>query len=212
MEKINIYQKLDLFREKVGVVKKDAQNPFYKSNYSTLESVIETITPTLKEVGLGFIQIPKPKELTTIIYDSESLEQIEGSIELILEKPDMQKLGSAITYARRYALVTMFGLEQEDDDGNKTIEKPETKEFKKENPQPVRKITFCLSSKYPYPKDNLGITWGEAIADIKGQHQLDNYKRWKLKEHNTIVVMDDEFESVYRDACENSSLECQQEF
>ena len=42
----------------------------------------------------------------------------------MLGKNDMQALGSAITYARRYALVSMLGLEQDDDDGNKACTPP----------------------------------------------------------------------------------------
>jgi hypothetical protein len=45
-----------------------------------------------------------------------------------LAKPDAHGVGSAITYARRYALAAMVGIAPEDDDGNKAIEKDDRKE------------------------------------------------------------------------------------
>lgn len=115
---MSIYKKLNEFKNKVGAVKKDGNNPFHKSNYSTIESVIDTIEEPLNLSGLGFYQSVKNNVLETIIYDEETSETVTSEIPLILSKQDMQQLGSAITYARRYGLVSMLGLEQEDDDSN----------------------------------------------------------------------------------------------
>ena len=55
----------------------------------------------------------------------------------------MQQLGSAITYARRYGLVSMFGLEQEDDDGNLASgnnQKPVQKQASQPQPKPIARI------------------------------------------------------------------------
>ena len=114
---MSIYKKLNDFNKVVGKVKKNGTNPFHKSKYATLESVMETIETPLEENGLGYVQIPTESGLKTVIYDLEGNDTIEGFISYVGAN-DMQKLGSAITYARRYALVTMFGLEQTDDDGN----------------------------------------------------------------------------------------------
>lgn len=115
---MSIYKKLNEFKSRVGAVKKDGNNPFHKSKYSTVESVLDTIEEPLKESKLGFYQSVDGMDLKTVVYDEESGETIESKIPLILSKQDMQQLGSAITYARRYGLVSIFGLEQEDDDGN----------------------------------------------------------------------------------------------
>lgn len=114
---MSIYNKLNEFSKVVGKVKKNGTNPFHKSKYATLESVMDTIENPLSEIGLGYVQIPTETGLKTVIYDLDSKDTIEGFISYV-GASDMQKLGSAITYARRYALVTMFGLEQTDDDGN----------------------------------------------------------------------------------------------
>jgi hypothetical protein len=115
--------KLLEFRQKSVAVKKNAKNLFFKNNYADINSVIESITPVLNELGLVFTQCPNIKDgmdvLTTrVIVADDPKEFIESNVRLLLPSADMQKLGSAITYARRYALISMFGLETEDDDGN----------------------------------------------------------------------------------------------
>jgi len=114
---MSIYKKLNEFSKIVGKVKKNGVNPFHKSKYSKLEDVMDAIENPLIESGLGYIQIPTESGLKTVIYDLDGKDTIEGFISYV-GASDMQKLGSAITYARRYALVTMLGLEQTDDDGN----------------------------------------------------------------------------------------------
>ena len=49
----NIYSALATFREIVSAVKKDADNPFYKSKYADLSSILEVIKEPLKESGLS---------------------------------------------------------------------------------------------------------------------------------------------------------------
>ena len=115
---MSIYKKLNEFSQKVGAVRKNANNPFHKSKYATIESVIDTISEPLKECGLGYFQCVEDRFLVTTIYSTDEDGTITSKVPLLLQKEDMQQLGSAITYARRYALVSMFGLEQEDDDGN----------------------------------------------------------------------------------------------
>lgn len=115
---MSIYKKLNEFKTKVGAIKKDSTNPHFKNKYASIESVLDTIEQPLLDAGLGFIQCVEDLNLITTIYDTESDVTISSKVPLILNKQDMQQLGSAITYARRYGLVSMFGLEQEDDDGN----------------------------------------------------------------------------------------------
>jgi len=119
----NIYKKLNEFKKLVSKVKKDSTNPFFKSKYSSIESVLDTIEEPLNKTGLGFYQSVKDMSLVTVLYDSESETDntLISSVPLILKDNDMQQLGSALTYARRYGLVALLGLEQEDDDGNLAV-------------------------------------------------------------------------------------------
>ena len=140
---MSIYKKLLEFKASVGAVKKDGNNPYHKSKYATIESVLETLEQPLKEKGLGFVQCPMETGLKTIVFSEDDTNTIESFIPYI-GATDMQKLGSAITYARRYALVSMFGLEQEDDDGNLASNKVNQKPVLQAKPQQAPVKNYSL--------------------------------------------------------------------
>lgn len=105
------------------LIKKTEANPFFKSKYAGLPSVLEVVLPILHQNGLLVSQSPISEEdrvgIRTQIIHAESGEKLESDFVMTLAKNDPQGAGSAITYARRYALVAMLGLNvDEDDDGN----------------------------------------------------------------------------------------------
>lgn len=102
--------------------KKASANPFFKSKYANLGSVIDCSEDALAEQGLFVTQIVcvepnsgKDALLTLLIHSSG--EHIGGYYVLNPLKSDPQGIGSAITYARRYALQSLLGMNAEDDDG-----------------------------------------------------------------------------------------------
>lgn len=102
---------------------KDNVNPHFKSKYADLGSVIAAIKPALVKHGLFFIQRPEPSEdgviVATILRFGATGEEMDlGKLYVPANKRDAQGFGSALTYARRYALMTAFGVPAEDDDGN----------------------------------------------------------------------------------------------
>ncbi len=114
----NVYSKLFEFRKLTGKVVKSANNPFFKSKYSDLNSVIDATDPALEEVGLVYIDRVEGMNLVSEVWDFDSGEFIQATIPLILTKQDMQQLGGAVTYARRYNRMALLGLQAVDDDGN----------------------------------------------------------------------------------------------
>lgn len=107
------------FQQEVGKVKKDATNPFFKSKYATLSNVLEVIKKPLEKAGLVVTQLPNGDSLETHVIHIESGEEVVCSYLLNAVKQDPQGVGSAITYARRYSLISIFQLDcDEDDDGN----------------------------------------------------------------------------------------------
>ena len=102
------------------VVKKEKENPYFKSKYADINMILELLYPQLEKEGLTLSQplttIDGKPAIKTIITDgTEKIEEIT----LIPDLQDAQKMGSVITYFRRYSLVSMFGLmTEEDDDGN----------------------------------------------------------------------------------------------
>lgn len=112
---------LQLFNVKCDKIKKDSVNPFFKKKYASLGAILSTIEVPLQESGLTFSQFPTDTNgLTTIIIHVESGEYMQSTYIMPVSKPnDPQAVGSAITYARRYALGAILALNiDEDDDGN----------------------------------------------------------------------------------------------
>jgi ERF superfamily len=101
---------------------KDATNPHFKNRYADLPAVVDAVKPALNDSGIAFIQSASPSDdsklhLTTRLMHSSG-EWIEDTLVMPLAKQDAQGFGSAMTYARRYALAAITGLYQDDDDGN----------------------------------------------------------------------------------------------
>ena len=114
----NIYTALAKFQEEIKPIVQNTSGYNYK--YADLGSIIETIKPILAKNGLGFVQPLDGKSVKTIIFHSESGDNIEGTVEIPqgVELKGMnayQSLGSAITYLRRYSLASMLGLITEED-------------------------------------------------------------------------------------------------
>jgi hypothetical protein len=128
-EKRTLAQAMLDFRVNVDSVTKDGLNPHFGSNFATYNAVQEAITPTLDMLGMLVIQAPMILDganvLNTKIYLADNpSDMIESNLPLLTPKGDMQQLGGALTYARRYSLLSLFGLATEDDDGNQASEHP----------------------------------------------------------------------------------------
>jgi hypothetical protein len=108
----------------MGAAFKDSTNPHYKSGFASLESVIFTVKEPLHSNGLSFVQPTIRTDgfvgcETRIIHTSG--QWMEGELTLPLTKQDPQAAGSAITYARRYSLMSMLGCPTTDDDAESAI-------------------------------------------------------------------------------------------
>ena len=101
--------------------KKSAANPFFKSKYADLNSVVDAVRQPFHDNGLSYSQSPVFKDgfvgVQTILMHTSG-EWIESELLLPMTKQDPQAAGSAITYARRYALQAIAGIPSEDDDGH----------------------------------------------------------------------------------------------
>jgi hypothetical protein len=116
------------FHSQMGKVGKDSVNPHFRNKYASLSNLIEAVTPHLNAVGLTVVQMPTVDGLNTLLLH-ESGEYI-SSLSAIASKDPMnpQAVGSAITYARRYALGAVLSLNiDEDDDANAAATPPPAK-------------------------------------------------------------------------------------
>ena len=105
----------------MGGAVKDAKNPFFKSSYADLTSVIKAIKEPFANNGLSYSQFPVTSEggggvgVTTILMHSSG-QWIESEFYLPLAKKDPQSGGSCVSYARRYSLQSMAGIPTAEDD------------------------------------------------------------------------------------------------
>jgi hypothetical protein len=127
---VNISKALNQAQEEIRNASMDKKNPHFKNNYASLESVLEAAKPSLVKNKISPIQAPRQDTtgfvLTTRLLH-ESGEFIEFDTPLLMGRQDMQAFGSAITYARRYALASALGIAQADDDANEATKQLEVK-------------------------------------------------------------------------------------
>ena len=123
---LNIYQKLHLAKQSMGKVVKNATNPHLKRNYADINSIIDTVEPILLDCGLLLMQPIIDDKVYTIIIDIETGDKIESYLTLPAIT-DVQRLGGACTYFRRYTLVNLLSLQAVDDDGHEASRAPKAK-------------------------------------------------------------------------------------
>lgn len=120
---VNIAAALVKFNSEVSKIGKDSNNPHFKSQYASLDNIIDEVRPILTKHGLSVMQFPggdgERFTMTTMLLH-ESGEWIESQpIVMRPVKNDPQGIGSCATYARRYSLSAFLSLNTgEDDDGN----------------------------------------------------------------------------------------------
>jgi hypothetical protein len=197
-------------QSKIKPLKKDSSNPFMNSKYASLEGIWEVLQPALREQSLLVVQVPtSDKEtvsLKTIIYHIPTGEKMEFEpLVLVPSKADPQGYGSAITYARRYTLMSILGLvaEGEDDDANASSGKEYRKIEKAEKPKETSKddvskqIFAKLLKIFPAGEGNEGkidfSLWGHCLkrtgkklSSTKIIELTDEEKDWLLNYVNLL--------------------------
>jgi hypothetical protein len=119
-----IFSALAQAQGEIKVAIKDSANPFFKSKYANLQSVVESARPSLAKYGLSVTQFVDQDDtghecLCTMLCH-KSGQWILSRMRINPVKPDPQSLGSCITYLRRYMFASIVGVYDgfEDDDGN----------------------------------------------------------------------------------------------
>jgi hypothetical protein len=124
----------------IGAAKKDSVNPFFKAKYADLGAVMEVCKEPLNENGIAILQpIVSNGDvyvLTTLLH--ESGEFISSQLKIAAKQEhDPQAQGSAITYARRYALQSLLSIPSEDDDGEKAMRRDAPAKPPMQAPKPM---------------------------------------------------------------------------
>lgn len=116
-----IFEALSKAQTEITGAAKTKKNPHFKSDYADLTSTWEACREPLGENGLSVVQTVEQvgeKFVLMTTLGHASGEWIKSAIPLINTQANMQGLGSALTYARRYGLSSITGVCPSDDDGN----------------------------------------------------------------------------------------------
>ncbi len=167
---------------------KDSNNPFFKSKYADLNSVMGAVKPALARHGLAFIQICHDAEncakVETVIVHKSGEQFMCGAVSVPVSKVDAQGYGSALTYARRYSLSSAFGVGAEDDDGNAAAKAMPVKMTAE------REETWRTSIKSQTTKAQAKAVWKEAIAECSALNDVEAGKRLKASLIVTAAALD----------------------
>jgi hypothetical protein len=105
-----------------GPALKDKNNPHFKSKYADLGACLEAVEGALLDNGIAILQDTfedaSGVTVETVLLHESGEERRCGKLHVPAAKQDPQGYGSALTYARRYSLMTACGIAPEDDDGN----------------------------------------------------------------------------------------------
>ena len=121
-----IYTKLADLKKEVGKMTKDCKNPFFNSKYFDINQLLEHLEPLFQKNGLIVLQPIINKEVVSKIIEIETGDEVCSSLELP-PLTDPQKIGSAITYYRRYTLQSLLGIQAEMMTQTKPAEKKQKK-------------------------------------------------------------------------------------
>lgn len=180
----NLSKAMAEFQKSIKQPLKDANNPFFKSQYVPLENVVEAITETGSPLGISFMQFASSDETGSIEVATLVMHSTGEYIEFppVRMKPESNKpqaVGSAITYAKRYALSAIFGITSDkDDDGNeatglnKQVEKQPKQQAKQQQTQDDATVKI---EKYWTELEKLGVD----VTEVK-KYLCDKHKVGKL--------------------------------
>lgn len=133
--KLALHKKLAKVKFDLGKINKSLTNPFYNSHYFDINMLLEHVEEALVLNGLLLLQPIIDGHVVSQIIDLDTGEMNESSIK-IPEFNDPQKVGSAITFYRRYALQSQLGIQAEDDDANKAAGKNDNQKQQNQDNRP----------------------------------------------------------------------------
>lgn len=135
---MSVYKKLFEAKKEIGKISKDSKNPFFKSKYFDINSLLEHVEPILQKHDLLLLQPILEGKVITELIDVETGEKVNSEITLPLLN-DPQKLGSAVSYYRRYTAQSLLGLQATDDDANLASGKKTPQATPEATPQATKK-------------------------------------------------------------------------
>lgn len=186
----NLYEKIFQVQQEISSVKKGQTNPFFNSKYFDINELLRQLKPVLTKHNLLLIQpltnVNGQEAIMTQIIDKDTAEMITEAT-VLPQLQDPQKMGSAITYYRRYALQSLFALEAEDDDGNLASDKSDKVATNKNVADDPNRDPF--TTHVPLNNEKICLECNGVMSYKEGKtKEGKQYKGWfcKTREHKPI--------------------------
>lgn len=211
----NLTKAMVAARAKFPVIKKETNNPHWNKKYADLETIISSITPALMENGLMIFQFPQVVDREVFI--TTILSHTSGEwIEFTTNGPagqgtrfDIQTVGSAETYLRRYSIQSLLLLAAEDDDGN-AVSKSEPKEplrLGSNQPRTAAEKPSSLSEPEPgLPTQDQSAELAKRLRSFGQDNRLlrdwiekHSGKAWKETPYSVLLQLTDKLEAAHKE-------------
>lgn len=188
---------------------KDGKNPIFKSDYITIDQVLRILNPILSDIGLNLQQNPEGEDdIKTITYgkdivknivfirmrtiltfvnekgESSSVEYLSypNPVELQIKGNLSQALGSAITYLRRYHLMSVLGIGTgEDDDGNALASQ------NTQNTLISKLQEQTIEAKIKEISEKIGMDHKQLLMNILNEYGLTSLSKLKSSKFNEVM-------------------------
>jgi hypothetical protein len=158
--------------------KKDTANPFFKSKYADLASIVEALKACFPKYGLAYVQTICTSEdgvgVETLLTHSSGEWVRSDPFYLPVNKADAQGFGSCATYARRYSLAAIAGVAPEDDDGNAAAKSAPTvlERIQAAEPGNARKATTDAFDALPEEAKRITREWAMEVIAYVGNGEI----------------------------------------
>ena len=179
---------------------KTGTNPHFKSGYAPLETVIDAVKNPLNDNGIFYLQK---------VYLAEGGQCVEtefhghggvikaGRVYVPADKQTPQGYGSALTYAKRYSLITACGLPSEDDDGNSAESNYKAKPKAKPKAEPKQNKQDDSEANVLYEALSMGVSGSNSIDSLKenwiaNQDAIKKLENSNLDVYNKLIKLKDD--------------------
>lgn len=172
MTKKQLLEKINKINGDISL-KKDGNNPFYKSKYITLDNIMDKLQPLLDREWLIVYNVNIPWGVKTIVTDGEEEIWSEFMVDNIV---DPQQLWKVCTYWRRYNLTSIFNLLADEDDDAQSFY-----EDKKEKKPAQKKVSWFQSALTNVEFQKQCLDENDFIQKIKNKYELDDMQESQLR-------------------------------
>ena len=179
---------------------KTGTNPHFRSGYAPLETVIDAVKNPLNDNGIFYLQkvyLAEGGQCVETEFHGHSGVIKAGRVYVPADKQTPQGYGSALTYAKRYSLITACGLPSEDDDGNSAESNYKAKPKAKPKAEPKQNKQDDSEANVLYEALSMGVSGSSSMESLKenwkaNQDAIKKLENSNLDVYNKLIKLKDD--------------------